>query len=200
MKESKLLILKTAFKLFLKKSFREVTMKEIVKETGLSKGAFYHYFDSKEQLFIETIDTFYFDKMMIDYKKLSNTSLSEFYNDYIKYISALLNELNDFLDCPYTAINLNYVHIIFDAIKLFPGFHDKIAVLKKYELDSWDSIIKSARISGEISSPMTDEQIARMFLYANDGIALDLLFVGKLEKASEEMQILWDNFYKELKV
>ena len=53
--KSKEHILITAFSLFLQKSFKEVTMKEIVKETGLSKGAFYHYFESKEQLFLELL-------------------------------------------------------------------------------------------------------------------------------------------------
>jgi TetR/AcrR family transcriptional repressor of nem operon len=37
-------ILTTAFKLFFEKGYKEVTMSELVKETGLSKGAFYHYF------------------------------------------------------------------------------------------------------------------------------------------------------------
>ena len=53
MNESKEHIITVASKLFLQKNFKEVTMKEIVDKTGLSKGAFYHYFESKEQLFLE---------------------------------------------------------------------------------------------------------------------------------------------------
>jgi len=37
-------ILKVAFNLFLLKSYKEVTMAELVEKTGMSKGAFYHYF------------------------------------------------------------------------------------------------------------------------------------------------------------
>jgi len=53
-------IILTAFRLFLKKGYKEVTMSMLVKATGLSKGAFYHYFENKEQLFIETLDNLFF--------------------------------------------------------------------------------------------------------------------------------------------
>ncbi|MDR3129397.1 MAG: TetR/AcrR family transcriptional regulator [Tannerellaceae bacterium] len=51
MKEVKEHILKTALTLFLQKSFKEVIMNDIVEKTGMSKGAFYHYYSSKEKVF-----------------------------------------------------------------------------------------------------------------------------------------------------
>ena len=56
MKDTKEHILMIAGQLFLQKSFKEVTMQEIVKETGLSKGAFYHYFTGKDELFLEVLN------------------------------------------------------------------------------------------------------------------------------------------------
>ncbi len=44
-------ILETAFKLFSSKGFKEITMQDLVKASGLSKGAFYHYFKSKKELY-----------------------------------------------------------------------------------------------------------------------------------------------------
>lgn len=43
-------ILKTALQLFLKKGYKDVTYTELIKKTGLSKGAIYHHFTSKEEL------------------------------------------------------------------------------------------------------------------------------------------------------
>ena len=51
-------ILATAFKLFFQKGYKEVTMSELVKESGLSKGAFYHYFNSKEELYTHSMEMF----------------------------------------------------------------------------------------------------------------------------------------------
>jgi TetR/AcrR family transcriptional repressor of nem operon len=45
-------------------------MNEIVKKSGLSKGAFYHYFKNKEELFRTTLD-FYI-------KTFNSTNLKEF--------------------------------------------------------------------------------------------------------------------------
>ena len=49
-------ILNVCTGLFLQKGFKDLTMKEIVEKTGMSKGAIYHYFDSKENLFLEVIN------------------------------------------------------------------------------------------------------------------------------------------------
>lgn len=199
MQNTKEHILKTAFKLFLQKSYKEVTMQDIVRETGLSKGAFYHYFKSKEQLFKEIINTYYFDKMMIDYEKLSHNSLKEFYQDYVKNIKNTLTSIKNEIFDSNTLVNINFISIVFDAMKLFPRFQEKVKQTQQYELNEWIKIVKIARRKKEFSSPMSDEQIARMFIYSNDGIALRLLLEGNLQNIDKEMLKLWNNFYKEIK-
>ena len=66
MTKTKEYIMDVALKLFLQKNFKEVTMKEIVEKTGLSKGAFYHYFKSKEKFFLEVINNFFSSVMNFD--------------------------------------------------------------------------------------------------------------------------------------
>jgi len=192
-------ILRTAFKLFLQKNYKEVTLRDIVRETGLSKGGFYHYFSSKEQLFMEVINTYYFEKMQIDYSKLSHNSLRDFYHDYVKEIKRTMTTLKKELFKSNTPVNINYITILFDAMKLFPDFKNKIKKAQRKELNEWINIVKSARRKKEFSSPMTDEQIARIFIYSNDGIALRLLLEGNLKNIDKEMLKLWNNFYKEVK-
>ncbi len=67
-------ILRTAFSFFIKKSYKAVTMSDLEKATGLTKGAFYHYFKSKEEIYIEVIDKYYLANHIprnetIDYRK-----------------------------------------------------------------------------------------------------------------------------------
>src|SRR5579863_7181554 len=45
-------ILKVALQLFLQKGYKNVSYQDIVKKSGLSKGAIYHYFKSKEDLLV----------------------------------------------------------------------------------------------------------------------------------------------------
>ncbi len=48
-----------ALKLFLEKGYN-VGINEIIEKANTSKGAFYHHYKSKEQLFVETIERFFF--------------------------------------------------------------------------------------------------------------------------------------------
>lgn len=47
------LILDTAIKLFSKKGYEKTSLQDIIDETGLSKGAIYHHFSCKEEIFEE---------------------------------------------------------------------------------------------------------------------------------------------------
>ena len=49
-------IVETAEKLFLKKGYQETTVDDILEATSLSKGGFYHYFNSKEEVLSESIN------------------------------------------------------------------------------------------------------------------------------------------------
>lgn len=49
-KTTRSIIIATAESLFLAKGYQETTMQDIMNHTGLSKGAIYHYFDSKDKI------------------------------------------------------------------------------------------------------------------------------------------------------
>ena len=54
--ETKRLILEKAMTLFAKKGFKNVTMKDICIDTGLSRGGLYRHYESTNQIFSEIID------------------------------------------------------------------------------------------------------------------------------------------------
>ena len=43
-------ILETAMRLFAEKGLENVNVEDVVKEVGVTRGAFYHYFKSREEL------------------------------------------------------------------------------------------------------------------------------------------------------
>ena len=49
-------ILNAAFEVFVKKGYAKTTMDDIVVSSNLSKGALYHYYKSKKELFLSLID------------------------------------------------------------------------------------------------------------------------------------------------
>lgn len=52
-------ILEAAGKLFLSNGYEKTSMQDIINALGMSKGAIYHHFKSKEDLFVRVINEFY---------------------------------------------------------------------------------------------------------------------------------------------
>ena len=75
---SKLQILDAAMHVFVKSGYSKTTMDDIVAHSGLSKGAIYHYYSSKKDLFLSLIDYWenYFFKNIFD-KDLTSASSEE---------------------------------------------------------------------------------------------------------------------------
>ena len=59
--DTKSRIMETTFKLFLKKGFNNVSLNEIIKESGITTGGFYYHFDSKDTLLVEVIKKYIFN-------------------------------------------------------------------------------------------------------------------------------------------
>ncbi len=199
MRESKEHILKVALILFLQKSFKAVTMKEIVEKTGLSKGAFYHYFSSKEELFNEIIRTFYLKMMTVEFEKFDQESFRGFYYDYVDHVMREFMELKSLLNDTNDEDDINYFLLIFEAMNIFPDYNEVVKEHHARELAAWAEAVARGKVSGELHSVMTDEQIARMFVYSNDGIGIHLIQEGRVRQLGTEMLALWDGFYKQLK-
>lgn len=71
-------IVAASFRLFLQHGFDGTGLSQILKETGLSKGAFYHYFASKEDVYREVVTAFYLAPMQaFDFERLKTEPLRD---------------------------------------------------------------------------------------------------------------------------
>ena len=202
MNDSKEHIISIACKLFLQKSFKEVTMREIVVETGLSKGAFYHYFNSKEELFMEVLGYFYSNIFAHPYEKYSKDSFYNFYHDYANNIVAVskifLEKFKE--NGSDNELSMNYFSLAFDAVKLMPEFRKQMIIEHEKELKIWTDVIKNARKKGEIKTNMTDEELANTFIYLSDGFAINMVMKGSyFDKLLIPIVTLWDKIYEQIK-
>lgn len=202
-KDSREHILEVSFSLFLRKSFKAVTMQEIVEKTGLSKGAFYHYFDSKEQVFEEVVRNFYKDLLSHDFDKFSRESLKAFYCDYLESSRHIIQEFQRMEKGRNIKEHFNYYSLIFDAIARIPSFKKMFAEENQRELDIWGKIIATAKKNGEIKTGIANEKIARMFMHIGDGYGLNMILLNTANVQSEfayELKSIWDGLYSLLKV
>jgi len=165
-------------------------MREIVRETGLSKGAFYHYFTSKEDVFEEVVRYFYEHLVLADYQLYPNDSLKSFYSAYINRLSQ--NTANRPNESPET----NPFVFVVEAMRRLPNLREIQQKQQSGELKFWIAAVKNAKASGEIKTKLSDTAIAKMFININDGVLLHYtLSQGNTEEMVRELRKTYDNLY-----
>jgi AcrR family transcriptional regulator len=195
-KDTKEHIIKTAFLLFLEKSYKAVTLKDIIHKTGLSNGAFYHYFKSKEQLHKEVIETYLFRMARRIYGYRPQNSLWDFIQDALKSAEAIHKEIDDFL---LNGNGYNYLIFMFEAIRNFSEMREEINKIHKMEFATWVEIIEIAKAKGEIRDDHPAELLARMFIYVPDGSYLEFMLDGNIAKYTLSHRRLWEGLYNMVK-
>jgi len=200
MNETKEHILNTSLILFLQKSYRDVTMKEIVQKTELSKGAFYHYFSSKEELFKEIVGMF-MSMGGVPYLSFEVSSLKEFYSKYVDYVDNSIQQISNLVDDGKSkSPSFNFFLILFEAVSRFPEFLELELEMHKHDLDAWKTMISVAKQKKEIKSNSSDEDIAKLFLYCTDGVFIRFVNNENTKSYKAYLQNAFDSIYENIKV
>lgn len=200
MQNSKDFIIETATSLFLQKSYHEVTMQDIVGATGLSKGAFYHYFSSKEKVFEEVVRSFFGTENASDLEAFAQGTFWEFCEEYVNKVSDRIKHYNAATGDSTGVMRANQYTLIFDAMKLLPTFREEQLRSQQLEVDHWITRIAAAKRSGEITAKISDEQIAKLFIYHNYGIGVYYVLRSQLLELTDELHTQFKILYSTLKV
>ena len=96
-------------------------------------------------------------------------------------------------------LDINYYTLIFDAFRILPEFKKRFEQYKSDRLDTWIRVIAGARKSGEINSDMPDGDLARIFVYLNQGVGMSFIMGNNLRQKYREIGQLWGHLYDMLK-
>jgi TetR/AcrR family transcriptional regulator, transcriptional repressor for nem operon len=191
MEDSRNYILQTAFKLFLEKSYKAVTFQELMEKTGFSKGAFFHYFKNKQEIFEAVIDLYVAQFATVDFTRLSQTNLRNFLDNYFAEVKKLRGGLSD----QDTVASANQYALLFEAMRIIPDFKSKLIKQEDKVLAGWLKLIAAAREGKEITTVLSDLQIARLFIDTGHGIVLHLIMTDNLPAIETEASAAWNNIY-----
>jgi AcrR family transcriptional regulator len=166
-------------------------MSELVKKAGLTKGAFYHYFESKELLFRAAVESCVLPIMnpALDTK---NNTLCQFYHDYIDYYFSSMETLKGVSPLRYHILLLDYAYHFPDAFHL-------VEKIQQPERSMWSEVIQNAKARREIRSEIEDDRIVDMFIFSSDGVGLHNMILQKIEEMKTRMLAMWDSLYDLLK-
>ena len=89
-------ILTESFQLFLNEGYMEVSVNKIIKKCEISKGAFYHHFESKDDLYANVLNRFFFNYFKdTDFVYDDTISFEEKLNQFIISFATPYEELLD---------------------------------------------------------------------------------------------------------
>ncbi|MBR1536405.1 MAG: TetR/AcrR family transcriptional regulator [Treponema sp.] len=155
-----------ATKEFLEKGFRGASLREIVKKAGVTTGAFYGYYKSKEELFDALVKEHadyvrnIFDVTVIEFKKIPLEQWSEVMNAYsdrgmtqmFEYAWEHKNAFKLILQASEGTVWENYIHDIVEVeIELTHTFY-KVIESQGYKPHRLDGALEHIIISGQFTS------------------------------------------------
>ena len=167
--DTKEIIIQRSFVLFLRKGYKEVSVNEIHKECGVSKGAFYHHFVSKDALYKEVLNRFFFSYFRRDDADYSDTDLDIKLNNFAKTFIGPYQEISKLLNDKQISA---YFRFLFQAANTFEDIRQKVNrhfYTKGYYLYQ---ILEQAKHKKEIKQSINSKVIARQMLSTIIGVTI----------------------------
>ena len=175
-------VIKKGMLLFAEKGYEAVGVNEIYKETGMSKGAFYHAFETKEGFLEQCIQSYgeqnikSLEARMKSLSHLSpNNRLEEIYVHFIRiqpetnYMGCLINKIN-------SEVASSNKHI-----------GQKTTILLDNVIEVFARVVKEGQQTGELRNDIESLQLARLIHYSFYGI---LTQSNGKEDVSEEIELI----------
>lgn len=190
------LIIQNSFILFIKNGIKEVSINEIIHSCNLSKGAFYHYFESKEQVYMEVLNRFffsYFKKQNVYYSV--DLPLKEKLERFERSFLVPYKEIAGLLKADQLT---TYFRFLFQAASNYETIRKRVNIhfyRKGYYLYQ---ILETAKEVGEIRSDIDSEIAARQLLTMLIGeTILDGIYT--LDALKKNIHTVIFNYYSLLK-
>ena len=180
-KETRNQIIEASEQLFMVKSVRKVTINDIVQRAGIAKGTFYLYFDSKETLVWNFIDT----KLSGLNKYLAKLEVEGYEKEDIEKI---ISYIASFSKKHKTLIKLMH-HVRFFS---FIGFHN----MESKSVNKWIEWLyiwlEKGRLKGELD--IDNSRFMAYFLVVTLHEVLERAIIEEtpfaIDEASEELKVL----------
>ena len=158
-----------AFKLFLLKQYKGVTLADIEKETGMTRGAIFYHAKNKEDLYRKVVKRYWIDRQNLK-KKMDlpeeSSSLKDFIYSYTASIAKTMNGLHSLLaGCTVQQASQAYLSFLMQLKQTAPDLHDEYLSNRTNELFIWNDVLRAAVASGEISEDIDTYAFAQTFLY-----------------------------------
>lgn len=166
MNDTRDFIVERAFCLFLQRGYEGISIRDIQEAVGLSKGAIYHYFRSKEDIFGEAMDRYLLPAIQTLPEALdpeSATPLRDAMDASLEWRDAYIARLR--LITEQKGDDFRFFRLLFQVGEYYRDFHDTLVAGLATERERWRRALTLAVDRGEIRGN-TDQELTLTLLMA----------------------------------
>lgn len=168
-RDTKTVIIRTAYLLFLEKGYDAVSVSMIQEAADIGRATMYHYFKSKQALF-EAVMTMTFEVAKVEEQKCDTDGL--LLSTYIAQRIEKAKKSMEHSPLPKTIGMLNYFILNFQALELNPDLAEQGDEIHRLEVNRWEQIIRNSVDQGEILKQTDVEKTARLFMNVRHGVGV----------------------------
>jgi len=194
MENTKDFILEEAFKLFLTHSYEGVSISQLSNAIGMTKGALYHHFKNKEELFTMVVDKY----LLIPSVEadIENVSLLEYIQISADHAEKIIHSMfkNSVVLSPF-----DYISLFADAFRHYQGYNEMMGEFIEKEIEKIRIVLKHAIQRGEIRDDINVSVVASNFFSFSMGLAGSIVRKYEIEHTIEILKEQNFEYYKLLK-
>lgn len=174
-------------------------MNELVTASGMSKGAFYHYFNSKDQIYKETLDKYFFsylEAFVLNYN--DNQSFKEnLYGIFLQF-TGMAKEIENLIGPGNPMIS--YYHTVLDAAIRSPEIHNQITKYYEQYMISLSDWIRIAQKKKEMRTDLNAEILSKHICSLMEGIMIVYSFQNKEKNIVKYFNEIFYQFFDILQI
>lgn len=187
-------IVNKSFFLFLNKGYKACSLKDLESATRLTKGAFYYYFRSKEEILKAGIDKYL--------SVIGDISETEFLQiDSLKrYIDVIMEQKERSAETllrmfDFFIIEVAFFQLVLEVSSLFPEYRSRIDELSKGRLSRWEFMILKAKQQGEIDVTLDTSVLARNLMSVSTSMLNIELGTENMSFVFSDMRMQFEQYY-----
>lgn len=167
-KQKKQRILDASKKVFVRNGYRGVTMKDVIDESGLSRGGVYLYYSSTEEIFLSLIEASDDDYSTL-IEQLSNGSRTA-WEGLVQLIEVVMNNIASIEDGLAASI---YEYLL--VVKNEGQTQDLLKIRLHRALYSLRVLLEKGIETGEFHPRFSIDEISKFLLFVMDGVSLNMI-------------------------
>jgi len=195
-------LFRVAFKMFILKSFDGVSIPDIEKATGFTRGTIFHYADTKLDLFRQVVEYYVLERQDIERKiqVADDCTLRQFLDTYAKGVERTMEALHEIIgmDVPMRDCSRAYLNMTSQVSVLLPEVHKAFLNAMAKEERLWIEVIGRGVENGELQNDVQPTILAKIMMSLFYGRAFqDSLIDGMDPKLlKEEMLAVYERVKK----